>query len=575
MGIGSPGGRHLSALKARGAGFSFSEAWDGCYNYTFFDGSNSYFFAGREDYLIKDGILNKVQEGLDFLNKHTPWGQNRSKKDTLMHMKANWVDDEGLVHGTNSEIIGVIVDNPNKTRGKRGRKITFEEAGSFPKLKDALEISLGSIRDGSAYLGQVSVFGTGGEEGPGIEGLDDIFSSPEAWDMLMFPNVWEPGMESADCGYFVPCWRVNNLAIDPEGNVDMDLALDLENVERDKKKKSSDPKALDRRKAEYPTNPSEALMRLTVNDFPIGQIDAQIKRFKSNKTMQGFLRHGNFIDGDKGVEFVPDPEAKPLVKYPHTRNDDLSGCITLMEEPFKIKYEGKDQVPGEIGEVYFITVDPVQLEDAEDLTSLWDIRVWKQYNVYDSANSGLPVAWYTGRPKMLETAWEIVAHFAKFFKAKIHSEIAGGGQALYTYLKKEKMLEYVAYEMSMDTKEIDQTELNKNRRYFTNVTTDQKNNGIKYMVNWCSQSRGLDYDGNKVTNLHRVFDLGFLMEMKKFRKDRNADRISSSTLAMFVLKKGEIELENMRREETGKQGFFDRKMFSSGASSRSGVTSAY
>ena len=583
MGIDSPGARHIGALKARGAGFSYSEACDGVYNYTFLDGSKSYYFAGTEDYLIKDGILNKVEPALNFINEHIPyWKKNRGKKSTLMHQKASWLDEKGAEQGIDgdrmSEIMGVIVDNPNKTRGKRGRKITFEEGGSFPRLKEALEISLGSIRDGTAYVGQSAVFGTGGEEGPGIEGLDEIFNSPEAWDMLVFPNVWEEGMESESCGYFVPCWRVNNLAIDPEGNVDADLAVDLENVERAKKLKSSDPKAIDRRKAEYPTNPSEALMRLTMNNFPIAEVDAQIRRMRTNRTLQGYLRYGKFIEGKGGPEFMPDQNSKPLIKYPHTNNDDLSGCITIMEEPFKIMYEGIMQVPGEeIGSVYFITVDPIQLEDAKDLTSLWAIYVWKNYNPYDTKNVGVPVAWYVGRPKRLEDAWDIIFQFARYYRAKVQCEIAGGGQAVYTHAKQQKLLAYIAYEMSLDTKEIDATELKKNRSYFVNVTLGMKNEALKYLINWTTEQRGILEDGTRAITLHYIYDLGFLMEMKKFKADRNADRISQALLAMLMLTKGKLQYENLQQQslQNAKPGFFNRQLFSGSQSRGSNVTSAF
>jgi hypothetical protein len=577
MGIDSPGGRHIGALKARGAGFSYKEAADG----------KSYYFAGREEYLTKDGILNKVEVALDFINKHIPfWKQNRSQKKVLMHQKASWIDDKGDPQGSMSEIIGVTVDDPNKTRGKRGRKIVFEEGGSFPKLKDALEICLGSIRDGSAYVGQVSLFGTGGEEGPGIEGLDDIFNSPEAWDMMIFPNVWEEGMENESCGYFVPCWRVNNLAIDHNGNVAMALAIDLENIEREKKKKSSDPKAIDRRKAEYPTNPSEALMRLTVNNFPIHLIDRQLKRLRGNRSIQGNLRHGKYIpapafEGDfkmTGVQFVPDPEALPIIKYPHTRNDDLTGCVTIKEQPFKRDEAGqKNVVPGDRGEIYFITVDPVQLEDAEDLTSLWAVYVWKQPNMYSNSNVNVPVAWYVGRPKELETAFYTIFALAIDYNALIQSEIAGGGQAIYTYGKGKHLLDYIAFEMSIDTKEQDVTEMKRNRSYFMNMTAGIKNEGLKKLIAWCSYIIGLDTNGEHILAIDNVDDEGFLMEMKKFRANRNADRISQALLAMYMLNKGTMAYEAQKSEARTAQGkgFFDRSKFGGSNASAGKFTSAF
>jgi len=147
MGVESEGGKHIGCLKARGAGFSYKEAWDGVYNYTFIPGSKSYYFAAADGYLVGDAIMDKVQEGLDWINKYCPpWMQNRQVKKTLMHQKASYYDEFAMERGKKSEIIAQIVDKPGKTRGKRGRKATFEESGTFPNLEAALEVSMGSMR---------------------------------------------------------------------------------------------------------------------------------------------------------------------------------------------------------------------------------------------------------------------------------------------------------------------------------------------------------------------------------------------------------------------------------------------
>ena len=287
MGIQSPGGKHVSVAKTRGSGFSYLEACDGVYNYNFIPGSKSFYFAGAQPYLDQDGILSKVQPALDFINDNIPfWKQNRQKKYGVMHQKASYIDEFGVERGSLAEIIGQVVDDPNKTRGKRGRKATFEEFGSFPKSKQALEIAMGSMRDGSFNVGQITVGGTGGEEGPGIEGLEDVFYDPESWDMLGFPNIWEEGYEATECGLFVPAWRANSAFMDADGNVDTKKAIQYDNLERAKKKKSKDPRALDRRKAEYPQFPGEVFQRLTFNMFPVAEIDAQQSKMEQCNTEQ-------------------------------------------------------------------------------------------------------------------------------------------------------------------------------------------------------------------------------------------------------------------------------------------------
>lgn len=580
MGINSPGGRHLCALKTRGAGFSYKEAADAVYNFTFIDGSKSYFFAGAEEYLVKDGILTKVNDMLSFMETACPyWAQNRQKKSTLMHQRASWVDDMNREHGTKSEIIGVTVDkNPNKTRGKRGRKIVFEEAGSFPKLKEALEISQGSIKSGSFYVGQISVFGTGGEEGPGIEGLDEVYNNPETWDMLSFPNIYD-GLEGTECGYFVPCWRANEATFDENGNVDVELAIKLDNIERAKKRKSKDPKALDRRKAEYPRNASEALMRVSFNMFNIAEIDAQMRRISSNQVIQGYLRNGTLISGEKGPQFVPLPDANPILHYPHKNSDDLTGCLTVFEKPLTIPYfnEANEQVTGTPPDMYFIVVDPVYKEDADDLTSLFCVKVWKQYNNIDPVNQGLPIAWYTCRPKSLRNAYKMLFLMADWYNCNIQSEIAGGGQGIIDYARETHQMHKIEYDVSIDNKEIMLNDTRKNRSYFMNINEDKKLLGLRYYADYTMEIRGVNEHNQPIRNIHCQYDIAELREMRKYDGKRNADRISTSIIAMFMLKKKALE-QAIAEEVKSNAGFFNRPLFSDNFNQQvraTGVTTAY
>ena len=577
MGIKSPGGRHICCLKTRGAGFSYKEAWDGVYNYNFIPGSKSYYFAAMEEFLTKDGILNKVQPMMDHINQYIPrWKQNRQKKNTLMHNRASYLDEFGEERGKMSEVMGVTVDNPNKTRGKRGKKITFEEAGSFPNLKKALEISLGSLKDGDFYVGQASVFGTGGEEGPSIEGLDDIFNNPEAWDMLKFPNIWESGAQGTECGYFVPCFRANNAHIDKDGNVDSITAIASDDAERAKKKASKDPKSLDARKAEYPRNPSEALQRLTNTTFNIAEIDAQIRRVLTNKAIQSMIRYGQMVrnsesvDSLGGVEFLlqKQEDAKPILDYPHKNSADLSGCITIFERPY-LDIGGK--VPQGI---YQIVFDPYYKEEADDKTSLFAIYVLKLDNNIDPSFSGLPVASFVGRPTKLARCYENLFMLSDYYNCNVQGEIAGGGQGVVDWAKINKYLHKIDFEPEMlHHKETSQSAAAKNRSYLMNMTTDRKAGGITYMEDWHMEPRGVTEKGGQILNIHKIYDLGLLREMRKFGSG-NADRVSAMIVGMYTLKNNVIRNITTRRE--GKNLFNDgRTLFGGAGAESSGTTSSY
>ncbi len=577
MGIKSPGNKHMCALKTRGAGFSYMEAWDGVYNYNFIPGSKSYYFAGALPYLVGDAIMDKVQAGLDWINLHSPyWKKNRQVKRSIDHQRASYLDTFGMERGSMSEIIAQVVDKPSKTRGKRGRKVTFEEAGSFPNMEAALEVSLGSISEGSIYVGQASVFGTGGEEGPGIQGLENIFENPDVWDMLSFPNVYEDGFAHTECGYFVPCWRANSWYMDEDGNVDMAAALHADDVIRAKKAKSKLPKDLDRRKAEYPRNPKEALQRITGNGFNVAEIDAQIARLESDTGLKGMVRHGQMMrnpdapkgDPHGGIEFKVQPKdvARPIEDFPHNQRDDMSGCVSIVERPYK---DQKGRVPDGM---YKLIFDSYYKEDSDDQTSLWSWKIWKMDNNQDPAFGNLPVAWSAARPVRYQDNLDRMFAAAEYYNAIIQGEISGGGQSVVTHAKTYHLLHRLAHEPEMaHNKEIASKKAGQS--YLMNMSDDRKKLGISYLEDWHVQPRSLGTDGVKVLNVHRIYDIAWLREMRKYNPAKgNYDRISDAIVAMFELKENYALQVRARRK---KRDFFNRELFQESESSSAGVTTAY
>lgn len=557
QGTYSPGAQHICCAKARNAGFSYKEGSDGVYNYTFIPDSKSYYFAGIEQYLNKDGILNKVEGMLDFINANIPeWKQNRMKKSTTMHQVASYVDEAGATHGNRSEIIGIVVDNPNKTRGKRGRKVVFEEGGSFKKLKEALAVSIGSVADGGITVGQISVFGTGGEEGPSIEGLEDIFTQPDVYNMLAFKNVWEEGFEDTECGYFVPSTKTNVLCMDVEGNVDIEAALTYEMGERAKKEKAKDPKEIDRRKSEYPIKPSEVFQRMMRNPFNTAEIDLQIRRVEKNPAIKAILRYGELVhkttEEGGGIEFFIKTklEAQPIEEYPHNQKGSLEGCVTVVERPWRnhtsVTPEG----------IYQIVFDPFYKEESEDMTSLFACYVMKQYNQYDTVNENTACAWAVMRPVDINRCYRVMFDLAEWYNCNVQGEIAGGGQGVLDYARTHKLMHKLDFELEMtDNKEITEK---KNRSYLMNMPTEKKRMGLTYLVQDHMEQRGIDEQGNAIYNLHREYDIGYLRELRKFDGKRNADRISARLIWQFS-RKEKVNRAVAAAEE--REGFYNRELF--------------
>ena len=135
-----------------------------CRNYYHIPGSKSFAFAAENEFLVKDGIITKAWEYMDFIDENTAWGKKRQKVDTKMHRRASFVstDDTGnkIELGYKSEIIGVTTKNDvNKIRGKAGHLIVIEEGGKFPNLLELWQIARPSVEQDGVAFGTMIVFG--------------------------------------------------------------------------------------------------------------------------------------------------------------------------------------------------------------------------------------------------------------------------------------------------------------------------------------------------------------------------------------------------------------------------------
>ncbi len=537
------GGQHLGCLKTRRAGFSFKEGADGVYNYNFIAGSKSYYFAAIEQYLTTDGILNKVQFNLEFLNQNTDgwWLKNRMEKNTLMHQKASYIDDEKQIKGFLSEIIGVIINDPDKVRGKDGVKIVYEEAGSFKDLKRALAISVPSVSEGATLTGQISVFGTGGEEkGQDINGLEEIFNNPKLFKMLPFNNDWEEGYEGSECGVFIPCYMANRSYMDIDGNVNIEAAVAYEDKEREIKKQSRDPRDYDLRIAENPKVPSEALLRINSTIFPQAEILLQKNRVMRSKEILGMMLHGEIKNNPgKGLEFFLKENAKPVINYPHKDGDDIRGCLTMIEKPLKaLVTEGKIQRLKVPKGVYKIFVDPYYKDDPkskQSQISLGAFYVTKLTSLYFPNKTEQDVAWFVGRPGKTEEFHEILFNTADYYDAEINSEIGGGGQGIIDYARtKQKMARLMFDLVYINEQELEKT--SKNRSYFMDMDDDQKRLALIYYADYLKKVVGLDENSHEIWNLHYIYDIGELEELKSYNDTGNFDRISAKLVKIMTLK---------------------------------------
>lgn len=567
LGIKSNGGEDICCLKSRGAGFSYMDACDDVYNFEFIRDSKSYIFAYMGEYLDgADGIMPKIQDALDFLKQSTKsylpngkisensrWGLQRYDLGSEpKEFKAGYKDLDGGIHGMGSQIISVIVDRPRKARGKRGRKITIEEAGSFPDLLTVLSTSKALVSDNGYKTGQIVMFGTGGEAGAGIEGLEEVFDNPQAHGMMAFPNIFGENVNDK-VGFFCPMFMVSNKYKDKDGNPDVRTAVKVEQIERDIKKKLSSV-TYDRHTAEYPFTPKEALKRLVGNNFPTVEINAQIARLKSDSHLLDSLIHCDLVLTKENKVIIEPNKNEPILIYPHNKNENYDSCVVIRQIPLNLGSEINPKIPP----IYFITVDNFGVDNAEDKTSLFCAMVWKQYNNYDNTYSRVPVAWYRARPKKQAYSFYILMKMSMFYgNAKIYGEYNAQGTILINWFKNKKKASLIA---DSDIAFTDKDVVGKGK--WEKITTDSKAANITLLSEYLLDERSYklpddyqeeeeDYnlyehinididsiddtsDVNTLTNLREIHDIVWLIEMSVY-KGQNADSISCSSLAMPLL----------------------------------------
>jgi hypothetical protein len=547
-------------LKPRGTGFSELHSWMASSDYSFRPQDPSFFFVADKGFLDKDGILTKCWQNLDFLNSETERAflHHRGKKDNELHKRASYIDPtNGAEIRTGGDIIGRIIDHVRKVRGARGT-VYWEESGSFPLFIDAWIATRALVEQGGVKFARQIAWGTGGEQGPGIMGLEEVFRNPKVYGCLPYDNCWEETQGGKDIGFFFPTWASMDRFMDKWGNTDFLRAKAWLDEDRAAIFKHS-PNKYDKHIAEYPYTPDEALMRLTGNHFPVSLLQQQLRKVESSQDIKGILKHGRLQLEEGEVKFVLDFGARPINEYPHKQDEGLDGCVTMVEAPLR---DDSNSVPINL---YQIIVDPFYVDEPDEVTSLGAIYVYKKANNLFPSEADMLVAWYVGRPRRGLDFHRILFNLARFYNAQIQSEILGGGQNILDYAKQHNLLQYCAYRPSIFN--TDKEELRTSQRaYFVNMNKDLKKQCLQDLADWLLTERALKLEGEKtryILNLELVYDKGLLQELIKFSQDGNFDRIS----ALLVLMATRRELERHEVEETRRQNggsIFARPLYTDG-----------
>lgn len=517
--------KHMVVLKARRKGFSYKAASMLCRNYFLKRKSKNFVYAGLKEHLEgEDAILTKTWLIMNFIDVHTAWTQPRLKNGTMAkisgykeRVKGTFVD-----RGTLNSISGIsLKDDPDKVRGKGAELAFYEEAGDFKELLDAWNRAMPSFKQGNKTLGLMVAFGTGGTEGDGFEGLNELFYNPEAYDVLEFENIWSEASIGTKCGYFCPIFKILEGFIDNDGNSLVEEAKLFEIGEREKKRKGADPKSYDSYLAENPWTPEEATLQASGNLFNLSMIKAQKDRVKVHN-LQKLGTAGDLIPmPDGSIKFELNGDNKPVFQFPHKAKDDIKGSIVIYEAPFK----KQGRVPDFL---YFLCHDPYA-HDKTSSDSLGACYVIKRPNNMSQPDD-IIVASYVGRPGTQDEFNRNMFLLAEYYNAKIGFENDRGD--VIGYAKRMKKLHFLQEEFQMlDKKELQSQ--NVKRNYGMHMTEARKRQGEIYIRDWLESPRGKDADGVQVLNVHKIYDIGLLDELLKFNQTGNFDRVMALMIGMY------------------------------------------
>lgn len=534
-------GKHLCALKSRRKGYSYKNAAMACRNYYLFAGSKTYIYASNKQYLTEDGILTKAWDYMDFIDKNTAWGKKRSV-NTQMRKRAGFFtkDEYGneIELGFKSEIIGVTLkDNPDVVRGKAGKLIIFEEAGSFSELGAAWQIARPSVEQDGMAFGTMIAFGTGGDEDSHFETLKDMFYNPDGYNCIGFDNIWDETPSDKKCGFFIPQYTNmdfrddagNRIYMDNDGNTLRRKSVEYILAERRKViENATNSVAVDRYVAEHCITPQEACLEFGGNIFPKKELQEQLAKIRINKSLSNMKQVGDLVwETDGSLKWVIKKHGD-ITNYPLKKDDDPTGSIVIWEHPMK---------DAPIG-LYILGVDPYD-HDQSGTNSLGSTFVYKRFQDFENYYD-IIVAEYTGRPSTAEEYYENLRKLAVYYNGRIMYENERKG--LFPYFTAKHCDYLLADQPDIISDIVGNTKVQRKKGCHMNKQIKQWGEGL--IKDWLNEEQA---PGKK--NLHNILSEPLLEELISYNDTGNFDRVMALMQVMIYRE----QLYNVKVKEKKKE----------------------
>lgn len=537
---------HLTKAKARRKGFSYKRGSQAANTINLFPNVTVTLAADQLTYLTDKGATTfMAKKCLDHFEEHTFWKRgyiSEAIDDILLGYR---VSTKGLKNfGWMSNLYSVACGkNESAAVGKKAIEIDFEEAGKFPNLQKALDVTLSNTESGAISVGTIRVYGTGGTKGANWAAFNKAFYNPKMNKMLCMENVWDINKRHEVCGFFFPqVWDCEPYV--ERGNSIIFTAYAWDKQDKENHFHNNDSETHIIYKAQRANTPAEAFINTTENMFASPELNLHVSNLINDNATR-FFQDGWIVVNDLGnsnkAEFIPKAECikrdifgkgrfhEFVNQVPHGSRDDTHGCVRMYYRPFLVNGE----VPKDL---YFVSVDAYKVDKAQkdvtDKHSLYSAQVWMRSNIITPyPNQKLLVCEYIGRLDTMEQNDIVTMGMCLMYNAECCPE-AGTGETVSNFIK-YKLRRYLMLDpTNANTRKL--TNPNNNDYGIVIGDGDKKYNGLRMLKEFIYEPLSYTDDGKPIRRLKSISSVRLLLECQRFTAEGNFDHISAAIVAMYV-----------------------------------------
>ena len=401
--------------------------------------------------------LDKIWNGISFTDDNTDGGMlklrqvvNTATKKRSTYYKV--VNGQKIETGFGSQIEGIIVDKDRKMRGDRVSMLFLEESGSNPILETSFIKAEELVTVGGNKIGVIVAAGTGGDEGPALQGLNKVYYNPSDFLVLPFKHNYTETGDWVLTGYFMPAYITMNKSeyVGSRGEYLLEKQKEYYQKRRDS---FTDPQTLIKHKAEQCFTAEEAFAAEGVNKFNKVKISDQIVRIRVMKQKPEIIRgYMQFTyngpsrnrENISGVKFIPKSNGPVhILQQPlwEISNDKEPGeSIEGYEERKQLE---KDlDISNKINNLYVAGIDGIDIGQSETSAQTRDPS--KFCTVIKRRIYGMKeptyVAYYLDRPDDIREAYKQSIGLLMWYNCQANLEATR--MSILTYARDNKFMQY-------------------------------------------------------------------------------------------------------------------------------------